>query len=484
MTMNTTAPTLTRRRLLQTVAIGGAALAGCVSAPTSDAPSAGNIRTDGPSDLAPARSLAVDRVAADPTAVPPPIRRTTPETVTVHLTAREQVAEVEPGVTYGYMTFDGQIPGPMIRARVGDHVELSLTNDGNNAMPHNIDLHAVRGPGGGAEASLVAPGETRTFRFKATYPGLFVYHCAVPNLDHHISSGMFGAILVEPEEGLPEVDHEFYLGQHEVYTTGEAGEQGHHEFDFDAAKAEAPTYVLINGEKYAIGPDGYNEMRMRTGDTARVYFAVGGPNLPSSFHPIGSVWDEVWPQGAIESDPHRNVQTTPVLPGSAVIATLHGTVPGPIKLVDHSLTRVVRKGCLAVIDVQGPENPEVFDADEATSSEDASGDFGGWFDDVSNYDGVVDRTGRSEVHIEVGSRANGGPFGYSPAAVEVSHGTTVVWEWVDGMHDVVADDGSFKSQMTDDTTYTFRQTFDDHGVTKYYCTPHESLGMKGAIVVE
>ncbi len=119
----------------------------------------------------------------------------------------------------------------------------------------------------------------------------------------------------------------------------------------------------MNGEKYAIGPDGYNDMAMKTGETARVYFAVGGPNKTSSFHPIGSVWDAVYPQGSVASDPHRYVQTTPVMPGSTTVAELHAPVPGPVKLVDHALSRVARKGCMAVIDVSGAENPEVFDAD-------------------------------------------------------------------------------------------------------------------------
>jgi len=297
----------------------------------------------------PAQEPDTDRIAADPTDIPDPIDRSTAKTVSAELTTREQVVEVEPGVTYTAMSFDGQIPGPMIRVRRGDTVEMTVTNAESNSMPHNIDLHAVRGPGGGAEASMVAPGETQTFRFRATYPGAFIYHCAVPNLDYHIASGMYGMILVEPEEGLPEVDNEFYFGQHELYTTGEAGAEGHHDFDMEALAAEDPTYVLINGEKYAITPDRYGAPTMGVGEDARVYFVVGGPNLDASFHPIGSVWDEVWQQGAVAGPPNRYVQTTPVKPGSCAVATLHAEVPGPVKLVDHALSRVARKGAMAVI---------------------------------------------------------------------------------------------------------------------------------------
>ena len=357
-------PRSTRRRVLKALGVGGtAALAGCTAPSNQEATEVSTTDRATPQEpsMNPAKETDVDRIAADPTDIPEPIDRDEPETVEVELTTKELVAEVEPGVTYTYMAFEDQIPGPMIRVRKGDTVELTITNEEGNSMPHNIDLHAVRGPGGGAEASMVAPGETETFRFKATYAGSYIYHCAVPNLDYHISSGMFGMILVEPEEGLPEVDHEFYFGQHELYTTGEVGEAGHHDFDFESMKAEDPTYVLTNGEKYAITPDVHGAPTMQVGDTARVYMAVGGPNLDSSFHPIGSVWDEVWPQGSLESDPHVNVQTTPVKPGSTVIATLHAEVPGAIKLVDHALTRVARKGNMAVIMREGDEQPDVFD---------------------------------------------------------------------------------------------------------------------------
>ncbi len=360
-----TIPTTTRRRVLQLLGAGSAVMAGC-SAP-------GNTQESTPTTpQEPAMNQTqkpdLDRIAADPTDIPAPIDRSSPKTVSVELTTREQVAEVEPGVTYTYMSFDEQIPGPMIRVRRGDTVEMTVHNAEGNSMPHNIDLHAVRGPGGGAEASMVTPGESATFRFKATYPGAFIYHCAVPNLDYHISSGMFGMILVEPEDGLPEVDHEFYFGQHELYTTGEAGEKGHHDFDMEAMAAENPTYVLMNGEKYAITPDRYGVPSMRVGETARVFFVAGGPNQTSSFHPIGSVWDEVWPQGAIASDPHRFVQTTPVQPGSCAIATLHAEVPGPIKLVDHALSRVARKGLMGVIQREGGENTEVFDPEPQSNA--------------------------------------------------------------------------------------------------------------------
>ena len=356
-------PLATRRRVLEALGVGGAAaLAGC------DAP--GNAVEETPANTEPqtpamnqAKPTDVDRIAADPTDIPDPIDRSSPTTHEVTLETKEVVAEVEPGVTYTYMTFDEQVPGPMLRVRKGDTVNMTVTSHEDNSMPHNIDLHAVRGPGGGAEASMVTPGETATFQFQATYPGAFIYHCAVPNLDYHISSGMFGLILVEPEDGLPAVDHEFYFGQNELYTTGDAGEEGHHDFDMDAMAAEEPTYVLMNGEKYAITGESYGPATVDVGDTARVYFVTGGPNLTSSFHPIGCVWDEVWPQGGIGSDTHKNIQTTPVMPGSCTIATMSFDVPGPVKLVDHALSRVARKGFMAVIDAEGEAQPDMFNPD-------------------------------------------------------------------------------------------------------------------------
>ena len=351
-------PTTSRRTVLQGIGVGGtASLAGCAS---DSAPRATETeRTMNQQTTKPT----ADRVAADPTDVPDPIDRDQPAEVDVTLRPEEVRAEVEDGVTFDYLTYNGQVPGPMIRVRKGDTVNLTFENPAENDVPHNVDFHAAAGPGGGAEATMTAPGETARLKFKATYPGAFIYHCAVPNLDVHISAGMFGIILVEPEDGLPEVDHEFYFGQHEFYTDKRAGEKGHHGFDVAAMAREDPTYVVMNGEQYAITPDGYGAPTVETGDTARVYFVKGGPNLTSSFHPIGNVWETLYPEGSLSTDPQTHVQTKPVAPGSTTVATMNFPVPGPIKLVDHALSRIARKGCMAVIAAEGEEKPEVFDPD-------------------------------------------------------------------------------------------------------------------------
>ena len=302
------------------------------------------------------------RVAADPTAIPAPIKRRKPAEIDVVLEAREVVAEIEPGVTYRFMTYNGQIPGPMIRVRQGDTVNLTLRNPADSMQAHNVDLHAVMGPGGGAMATLAQPGEEARVRFKLTYPGAFIYHCAVSNMDMHISSGMFGMIVVEPEEGLPHVDHEFYLGQHELYLDTPAGVRGERSFNTGAMVHEQPSYVLINGAKNALTPGAYGPMKVKTGETARVFFVCGGPNLSSSFHPIGNVWREVWPEGALRNAPLRDIQTQPVAPGSTAVTTLHFPVPGGVKLVDHALSRVAHKGCLAMIQADGAPRPDLFQA--------------------------------------------------------------------------------------------------------------------------
>ncbi|MDA8382246.1 MAG: copper-containing nitrite reductase [Betaproteobacteria bacterium] len=309
-------------------------------------------------DVRPADPIA--RVTADPTNIPPPITRRRPAVVPVLLEAKEVLGEIENGVFFKFMTYNGQVPGPFIRVREGDTVELTVRNPTQNTQTHNVDMHAVMGPGGGALATLTHPGEEAHLRFKATYPGAFIYHCAVSNMDMHISSGMFGMILVEPKKGLPHVDHEFYLGQHEIYTDKPAGTLGYHGFNVDAMVEEQPNYVLFNGAKDALTATGFGPMKVKTGETARVFLVVGGPNLSSSFHAIGNVWHELWPEGQTRNPAHRYIQTYPVPPGSTVLATLRFPVPGVVKLVDHALTRVVHKGCLAVIEAEGPEVPSTF----------------------------------------------------------------------------------------------------------------------------
>ncbi|OIB57956.1 copper-containing nitrite reductase [Natrialba sp. SSL1] len=365
-----------RRQFVQGIGAAGAiAVAGCLddSVWRPDASDAGPAAADrededenGHEDeeLPPTEPPDVEHIAADPAVIPPPVDWDEPRTHELTLESIEATVEIEPGVTIDLMTYEGQIPGPMIRVREGDTVELTFeVPDEHNVDVHNIDLHAVYGPGGGAEATTIAPGdEPATLTFAATYPGIHIYHCAVPAMDQHISLGMFGAILVEPADGLPEVDREFYVGQHELYTNGETGEEGHHQFDFDASADEDPTYVLLNGEVGAVSDDGpHGAPEAEVGETVRIYFANGGPNFTSALHPIGNVWSRFYRDGDLLTEPAQNVETTPVAPGTSVAGEMEMVVPGPIKLVDHALSRVVHKGALGVIEVSGDPDPEIYD---------------------------------------------------------------------------------------------------------------------------
>ena len=349
-----TAP-LCRRSLAAAVPLGALGFAGgglIRSAAASPAPAA----------VAPPTGLPHPaRVARDPTALPPPIRRRHPVHHNVILEAREVEAEIRPGTRFRFMTFGGTVPGPMIRVREGDTVTLTLRNDAASTMAHNVDMHAIYATGGGAAATLVQPGQSRSETFRAAYPGAFIYHCAVPDfLDQHISSGMFGMILVEPAEGLPRVDREFYLGQHELYTDGDYGAQGLQEFSFDRMIAEQPTYVLFNGADKGLTAARYGAMQAKTGERVRVFMVCGGPNLTSSFHPIGNVWTRCWPQGALANAPRRFVQTEPVCPGSCFVGEMDLKLAETVTLVDHALSRVAHKGLLAQIAVQGAADPALF----------------------------------------------------------------------------------------------------------------------------
>ena len=313
--------------------------------------------------LPPARPVQVFEIGRSAADVPAPITRTSPQEGHVSLETREVVAVIDPSVnaTYTYWTFNGTVPGPMIRVLVNDTVHVHLTNAASSSMTHSIDLHAVMGPGGGATVTQVAPGETKSFAFKAMRVGVYVYHCASPPVDSHIANGMYGLILVEPEGGLPAVDREYYVMQGEFYTNGTTGEAGHHFFDTDNLLAEHPTYVAFNGRKGSLMGPG-RALEADVNDTVRIFFGVGGPNLISSFHVIGQIFDRVYPEGDLVGDPHYNVQTTLVPAGGASVVEFVTLVPGTYLLVDHSLTRTIQKGSLGALVVTGPADPSVYSA--------------------------------------------------------------------------------------------------------------------------
>lgn len=309
------------------------------------------------------RAVTAPEISRVATEVPPPITRRTPAEVEVKLTTDEVVAEIEPGITYEYWTFNGQVPGPMLRMRMGDTMALTLENPAESAHLHSIDLHAVTGPGGGKGVTEVAPGETKSFRFKARAPGIYVYHCASEHIPSHISNGMYGLILVEPEGGMTSVDRELYVMQGELYPKGTRAQQGHHDMDLTKMRYEQPEYVVFNGRPGSLTGD--RSPTVKTGERVRIYFGVGGPNLTSSFHAIGEIFDLVAPEGALR-DLHRDVQTTLVPAGGATMVEFGVEVPGTYILVDHALNRALDKGALATIIVTGKERPDIFFPPSAT----------------------------------------------------------------------------------------------------------------------
>jgi len=291
-----------------------------------------------------------------PPEVPSPLDRPA-RNVVVSLETVEKRVEIAPGVEYDVWTFNGSVPGPFVRVRQWDTVEIRLKNNAGSSMAHSIDLHAVTGPGGGAGLTGVAPGEEKAFRFKALTPGLYVYHCASGVVADHIANGMYGLILVEPPSGLASVDREYYVMQGEFYTTGNTGEKGHQQQDMVRLLDEAAQYVVFNGNTQSLVGDG--ALQGRVGETVRIYFGNAGPNLVSSFHVIGEIFDRVYDQASLVSSPLEGVQTTLVPAGGATMVEFQLDVPGDYKLVDHSLGRLV-KGALGTLHVEGRQNPDVF----------------------------------------------------------------------------------------------------------------------------
>lgn len=276
----------------------------------------------------------------------------------LYLETTEVLAEIAPDITFNYWTFNNAVPGPFFRVREGDIVKVTIKNGESSLHSHNVDFHAATGPGGGGKVSVVAPGETKVFTFKALNPGLFVYHCAVPNMAVHMAHGMYGLILVEPKEGLPAVDKEFYVMQGEIFTTGAIGRKGLQAFDAKKMLASSPTYVTFNGR-----PDGtVGKMQAEVGDRIRMYVGNGGVVHSSSFHVVGEIFDTVYPEASMGGALFKNVQTTNVPAGGATIIEFVVDYPGTYVLVDHALMRT-DKGAWGTIEVTGPADPTIFDGD-------------------------------------------------------------------------------------------------------------------------
>jgi nitrite reductase (NO-forming) len=330
--------------------------AGTVSGNSSEMDTGGSAA----GDFGPPQGDPIQAVITTAPDVPPPINRDYPAKIIVDMEVRELDMEISEGVTYTFWTFGGSVPGSFIRIRQGDTVEFHLKNHPDSKMPHNIDLHAVTGPGGGATSSFTAPGHESVFSFKALNQGLFVYHCATAPVGMHIANGMYGLILVEPPEGLPPVDKEYYVMQGEFYTVGKYREKGHQPFDMQKAIEENATYVLFNGSEGALV--GNKAIKADVGDTVRLFVGNGGPNLVSSFHVIGEIFDKVFYEGGTRYQ--ENVQTTLVPAGGSAMTEFKVEVPGTLIIVDHSIFRAFNKGALGMLKVDGEDNLPVYSGKE------------------------------------------------------------------------------------------------------------------------
>jgi nitrite reductase (NO-forming) len=333
------------------------------AAPTSQAQGAKDKRASPQAKSTAQRGAAMPAVLTDAPLVPPRITRREPVKLVVELEVSEVNLPMADGVEYTFWTFGGKVPGKFIRLRQGDTVEFHLMNHSDSRFPHNIDLHAVTGPGGGAASSNTAPGRRTQFSFKAMNPGLYVYHCATAPVGEHVANGMYGLILVEPPGGLPPVEREYYVMQSDFYTKGAHHEKGHQPFDMEKAIEERPTYVVFNGAEGSLLGD--KALNAKVGDRVRLFVGNGGPNLVSSVHGIGEIFDRVYGEAGTRYS--ENIQTTLVPAGGAVIVEFTVEVPGSYKLVDHSILRAFNKGALGELKVEGPDAKAIYSGKQAES---------------------------------------------------------------------------------------------------------------------
>lgn len=295
--------------------------------------------------------------------VPPQITRDHPVILHVPLTTDTKVNKINSQYKYEQWNFNGTVPGPFIRARVGDVVELSLTNHDETGNPHNIDCHAFLGPGGGSALTTAEEGETKNARFRLMTPGLYLYHCAAAPVPVHIANGMYGLMYVQAAEGdLPPVDHEYYVMQSEIYhEPPEVEDDGRRssqvEFSYPSALREEANVVVFNGHEAALTRD--KPLKARVGETVRIFFGNAGPNLTSSFHVIGSNFRKLYRDGDVVSPPGQFVQTTSVPPGGSTVVDMRMLVPGTYALVDHAIFRL-DKGAVGYLNVAGKPRADIY----------------------------------------------------------------------------------------------------------------------------
>ncbi|MDP6387921.1 MAG: multicopper oxidase domain-containing protein [Candidatus Pacebacteria bacterium] len=328
-----------------------------------------------------ARVVGIDEIARRADDLPPPIERDYSERVKIELEVISEIAEFDNGKTFEYWTYNRRVPGPFVRVRQGDIVEVQLTHIPKDSPmkghshdlsrvrsnpqdvhikagqgEHSVDFHAALGFMGGAELIKVAPGETKSFEFKTTRPGIYIYHCGSSHVPTHLARGMYGMILVEPEGGLPKVDKEYYVMQGELYTKGDFEDKGFQELSKKKLLREQPEYYIFNGRIGALKGD--RALTSNTGETVRIFFGNSGQKI-SSFHIIGEIFDSVYTQGDLTSPPLKNVQTTLIPAGGAVVVEKTTEVPGVLHLVSHTLAKAIDRGAIGELIVSKEDRPDL-----------------------------------------------------------------------------------------------------------------------------
>lgn len=409
-----------------------------------------------------------------------------PRNVRVTLQTQEYEAEIAPGVTYPFLTFEGAVPGPAIVVCLGDWVEVTLKNPADSKHAHNVDFHAATGALGGGGVSTVAPGQQTTFRFQTLKEGAFVYHCAIPPIPFHVTSGMYGSIIVLPRGGLPEVDKQFYLMEGDFYTEPSEDDPSRHVYSPERVSAENPSYVVTNGKVGALTGD--NALKVKVGDKVRFFY--GQANDESWIHIIGGHFDVVYGRGSFHPDSTREygVETTAVAAGSTSVVEYTFRFPGVYLLVNHKLIRATEKGQAVQIIVEGVADPNIMTVTAPPSEVTGVVALATATAQPSNQaalTAVPAATGDSTfVSLQDPSGSGSYVFGPDELTFEVGESVTLVLEAEGEFHTFTVENLGINVPVNAHTTEGLNFTFDKAGTYNLICIPHRALGMVGTITVQ
>ncbi|MGH7658484.1 MAG: multicopper oxidase domain-containing protein [Gemmatimonadales bacterium] len=324
--------TTSRRRFLVQAPVFAAGLAACTREAGQDEAATDRTAFNSDSKLDTALEMSRHDTISPPANLPefhrydpalPPL--SADRTLRVHWRAREVPVRISGDTTVGAWTFEGDTPGPVLHVRQGDTIEFTLTNEG--AVPHSMDFHAAQIDPKLAFRSVLK-GESVSFTFRPRFPGAFMYHCGTSPVLLHIGKGMFGALIVDPHEPLPEA-REFVLVQSEWYLSPGPGEIA--SCDYRKMLGTVPDHVVFNGRpgQYQTEP-----IRVRRGERVRFYVVSAGPSHPCNFHLVGEQFDATW-LGSTAEPPLRGVQTFGVAPGGGMVFEMIADIAGEFPFVNH-----------------------------------------------------------------------------------------------------------------------------------------------------